>query len=472
MISVVIPALNESATVRDVIEFARSDARVTEVIVVDDGSIDCTSEIADACGAKAILSTLLGKGASMQDGLQHSSNEVLLYLDGDLSGLEPDLVARMTSPILEQNADFVKARFSRSAGRVTVLTARPLLQTFFPELSWFEQPLGGIVAARRSLLQRLTFENDYGVDVGLLIDAAQIGARLAQADIGHLLHDSQPLEVLGDMATQVSRAILDRAGKYGRLRKSQIEEVREVERRSKAEMCTVLATAEKAKGLALFDMDGVLLNGRFIEELAKLIGKTEQVAPLLDHPTMPGAERSRLIAGLLAGVPRELFEHAARHMPLMPRAAETVVGLRKAGYRVGIVSDSYFLATETVRRRVFADFSIANVMRFRGGKATGHLAVSPAMIHDHGCPLHPICKQNVLQHLVDRLNIDPTNVIAVGNGENDICMLRTAGKSFAFRAPLVVQMAAAVTIEGSLDQILSHCHLRPAPDEFVVPAGI
>ena len=97
---------------------------------------------------------------------------VLLYLDGDLAGLSEDLIERMVQPIADNEADFVKAKFTRAAGRVTVLTAKPLLKTYFPELAHFDQPLSGIIAARRSLLQTMRFENDYGVDIGLLIDAA------------------------------------------------------------------------------------------------------------------------------------------------------------------------------------------------------------------------------------------------------------------------------------------------------------
>jgi glucosyl-3-phosphoglycerate synthase len=113
-----------------------------------------------------------------------------------LSGLHEELIARMTRPIFGGEADFVKASFSRRAGRVTLLTARPLLRQFFPELGYFEQPLGGIVAARRSILRRLRFENDYGVDIGLLLDAAAAGAVLGEVDIGHIEHDSHPLEKL------------------------------------------------------------------------------------------------------------------------------------------------------------------------------------------------------------------------------------------------------------------------------------
>ncbi|MFM7058931.1 MAG: glycosyltransferase [Planctomycetota bacterium] len=160
MITMIIPVLNESQTIRYVVDFAARSAQVTEVIVVDDGSIDGTPEIASAAGAKVITSTLPGKGASMSDGIQAATNEFLIFPDGDLSSLQPDLVSLMIQPLQDDTADFVKAQFSRSAGRVTVLTARPLLQTFFPELNHIEQPLGGIISGRRSLLRKLMLETD------------------------------------------------------------------------------------------------------------------------------------------------------------------------------------------------------------------------------------------------------------------------------------------------------------------------
>jgi glucosyl-3-phosphoglycerate synthase len=192
MISVIIPTIDVSATISAVVKLALADLRVSEVIVVDDGSIDGTPELAIAAGAHIIASTLLGKGASMRDGLNAARNELLIYLDGDLNELRQDSISRLAGPLIDGAADFVKASFSREAGRVTALTARPLLQTFFPEVNHIEQPLGGIIAARRSLLQRLRFEDDYGVDVGLLLDAARLGSKLAQVYIGHIEHDSQP----------------------------------------------------------------------------------------------------------------------------------------------------------------------------------------------------------------------------------------------------------------------------------------
>jgi HAD superfamily phosphoserine phosphatase-like hydrolase len=457
MISVIIPVLNEAETVASVIDFAWRDAAVSEVIVVDDGSTDGSPEIAEAAKAKVITSTLLGKGASMEDGMRAASQELLVYLDGDLQGLAPDLIRRMIFPLINAEADFVKASFSREAGRVTALTARPLLRIFFPELAQFEQPLSGIIAARKSLLQRLNFENDYGVDVGLLLDAAAEGARLAEVDIGYLDHDSQSLEALSDMATQVTRAILERAALRGRLKTGFIREVREVERHMNAELTIISQRVGRPEKLALFDMDGTLINGRFVVELAKHVNRTAELEQYLDNPEMDADERTRQIAALFAGVRQEVFTKIAREIPLMPAACETVIALRKAGYRVGIVSDSYFIGAEIIRRRVFADFSIANLMRFHQGVATGNITLSQAMVHPRGCQRHAHCKANVLRHMREKMQIEPEQVLAVGDGENDICMLRDAGMSVAFQPKNArVRQAARQVLWDSLEGILVH----------------
>jgi glucosyl-3-phosphoglycerate synthase len=456
MITVIIPVLDESATVGSVVEFARRSPGVTEVLVVDDGSIDGTPEIARAAGATVLTSTLRGKGASMEDGMRAARNEMLLYLDGDLHGLHPDLVARMTRPLLRGEADFVKAKFLRRAGRVTALSARPLLGIFFPELAHFEQPLSGILAARRTLLQQLRFDSDYGVDIGLFIDAAASGARLTEVDVGHIEHDSQPLEALGGMATQVARAVLRRAARHGRLSLGHIHEAQEAEQHRQAELTTTLQKVGRGEQLALFDMDGVLLEGRFIMELARRIKRPASLARFLDSPDLGADARTARIAALFAGVPRGVFERTALGMPLMPGARETVLGLRKAGFRVGIVTDSYFVASEIVRRRVFADFSIAHLMRFRRGKATGRVTFASAMAHEHGCPRHAHCKANLLHHLTATMGIEPSRVLAVGDGENDVCLLQAAGTSVAFRpATGNVRTAARHVVESDLREVLA-----------------
>jgi phosphoserine phosphatase len=78
------------------------------------------------------------------------------------------------------------------------------------------------------------------------------------------------------------------------------------------------------------------------------------------------------------------------------------------------------------------------------------------MLHDNGCRQHRYCKRNVLQHLLERLELTSADVLAVGDGDNDVCLLRSAGQSIAFdpKSP-VVRAAAHRAISGSLANLLS-----------------
>jgi phosphoserine phosphatase SerB len=463
LVSVVIPVLNEGRTIASVVAFALRSPAVGEVIVVDDGSIDGTPEIAAEAGARVITSSMLGKGVSMEEGLRESRHETIVYLDGDLEGLAKDLIERIVQPIHADEADFIKARFTRAAGRVTTLTAIPLLRTYFPELAHFKQPLGGIIAVRKKLLMTLKFEDDYGVDIGLFIDAAAAGARVAEVDIGHLRHDSKPLEVLTDMATQVARAIIHRAGAAGRSAMSFIREVQESERHRKAELESILGRITPTDKLALFDMDGTILKGRFIVELAKRSGKEKELSQYLDQRALRAEERTARIAAIFEGTPKEVFTEVARELPLMEGAVETVIALKKLGFKVGIVTDSFYVAAHVVRRRVFAHFSVANLLQFKNGKATGEVSPAPATLNELGCLDHKRCKLNVLRNLSTALGVALENIISIGDGENDICMLQEAGFSIAFHPKSQnVAAAANAVVNGPLTEIvpLVEAHLQ------------
>lgn len=432
MITVIIPTLNEEKRIGEIIRYVKTKAIVSEIIVIDDGSTDDTFAIAKAEGAKVYLSSLLGKGASMHDGLGRSKNEKVLFLDGDIFNFSHDLVDKMVQPLISEEADFVKGKFNRASGRVTELTAKPLLKIFFPELLTFEQPLGGIIAANRDFLNNLKFENDYGVDIGLLIDVAQLGARIKEVEVGYLDHDHQPLEALSKMSLQVVRTILTKAAKYRRLHPFSIGDATERERFEKFQYGSILHELEENQPIVLFDMDGTLIEGSFFEALTHYTGLRHELNGLLGNHQLDSRYRTKMIAQVLRGVPKQTFEKIARTIPLKPHAQETIIELRKSGYRVGIITDSYFIASEIVRRRIFADFSIAHLLEFNKGKATGEITLSPFMQYEEGCTKHPICKANFIHHIKRALNfVNDQRIISVGNGENDICLFKQSNESFA-----------------------------------------
>ncbi len=456
LISVIIPVVNGCKTVGKLITAAWDHPQVDEVIVVDDGSTDDTPECAKEAGASVITSSFMGKGASLQDGVQAAKNKVLVFLDARLQGFNADVITQLTDPILNGNVDLTLANAAASNASVSQLTARPLLRTFFPELNPIEFPLTGIWAARRSLLQKLTFEPDYSVEVGVLLEAAFQKATIEQVNVGNLKAKEESQEILTEMASQVTYTILAWADEQNRLKPSYVSQVEENDRQAQANLVQMLQKAGPAERLAIFSMDGVLIRGNYILELAHQVDKGAELADYLDNEDLKKDDLAKKIAGLFAGVTSEVFKQVAHEMPLMPGAKETVAALRKHGYLVGIVSDSYYTATEIVRCRVFGDFSIAHVMKFKGNKATGRINLSPVMTYLEGCPDHPHCKLNVLYHLSEMTGISPENILAVGSNENDLCMLNAVGHSVAFRPTRsIVRTTAQQVLEGALSDLIS-----------------
>lgn len=216
-VSVIIPAYNEEETVAKVVGVVKKAAYVDEIIVVNDGSSDQTESEAIKAGAKVINhETNKGKGEALKTGYKQSECDIIAFIDADIRNLTSAKVESMIKPILEGKTDITKTKFSRASGRVTELTAKPLLNFFFPEIS-FEQPLSGQFAARKEVLKKINFESDYGVDVGIVIDADVLGISIMEVDIGAIEHDMSPLSELNLMANEVVRTIIGRANKYGRV---------------------------------------------------------------------------------------------------------------------------------------------------------------------------------------------------------------------------------------------------------------
>ncbi|MEU2516817.1 glucosyl-3-phosphoglycerate synthase [Streptomyces syringium] len=228
-VSVVLPALNEEATVGAIVATIRRELMtdavplVDELVVLDSGSTDRTAVVAAAAGARVVhrdevlprLPALPGKGEVLWRSLLATEGDIVCFVDADLRDFSADFVSGIVGPLLtEPDVHFVKAMYDRplgeavgQGGRVTELVARPLLNLHWPQLAGFVQPLGGEYAARRSLLERLPFPVGYGVELGLLVDALHtVGLdALAQVDVGVRKHRHQDGRALGRMAAAIYR---------------------------------------------------------------------------------------------------------------------------------------------------------------------------------------------------------------------------------------------------------------------------
>lgn len=235
-VSVVLPALNEEATIESVIESITPvlGVLVDELIVLDSGSTDDTEIRSITAGARVVsreqavpeLAPQPGKGEALWRSLAATSGDIVVFIDSDLIDPDPMFVPKLVGPLLtEDGIHLVKGFYRRplkvngtedanGGGRVTELVARPLLTALRPELGCVLQPLGGEYAGTRELLTSVPFAPGYGVEIGLLVDTYdRLGLdAIAQVNLGVRAHRNRPLTELGVMSRQVVATLLSRCG--------------------------------------------------------------------------------------------------------------------------------------------------------------------------------------------------------------------------------------------------------------------
>jgi len=244
-VSLVLPTLNEAATLGPIVRRARkllmeAVPLVDELLVIDSASDDATCEIAAREGARVVqhadvldrYGSYRGKGEALWKSLYESSGDIVVWCDTDVRNWHPRMAYGTLGPLLvEPRIQYVKGYYQRpivedgvlregGGGRVTELVARPLINLFYPDLSGFIQPLAGEYAGRRSLLETIPFFTGYAVEIGHLIDIAErVGLEaLGQVDLERRIHRNQELEGLSRMSFVIIQAVMKRLEERRRAR--------------------------------------------------------------------------------------------------------------------------------------------------------------------------------------------------------------------------------------------------------------
>ena len=205
----------------------------------------------------------------------------------------------------------------------------------------------------------------------------------------------------------------------------------------------------RSRRLVCFDMDSTLIEAEVIDELAKRAGVGDQVSQITEQ-AMQGkidfTESFTQRMALLEGLSEEVLRDIAENLPIMEGAETLIHNLKAYGFKTAILSGGFSYFGHYLQEKLGIDHVHANILEIVNGKLTGRV-------------IHPVVDGNrkalLLRQIAENEGLSPQQVIAVGDGANDLPMLSVAGLGIAFRAkPLVRESAKQSMSTHGLDGIL------------------
>ena len=217
--------------------------------------------------------------------------------------------------------------------------------------------------------------------------------------------------------------------------------------------------------LVVFDLDNVIIDGEAIDEIGKLANVEDEIAEITEKAMQGEIDFETSIKDrvkLLEGTPIEEIEKLADELPLMAGADETINALKEKDLDVIIISGSFDVVAEKVKDKLGVDEVYTNSFSVEDGKLTGEVTG----------PLVSGSKLDVLKDHVEKAGIALDNVVAVGDGANDISMIESAGCGIAFNAKDSVKEIADIVVEEKdltkvSDEILNQLTTDDAETETV-----
>ena len=189
----------------------------------------------------------------------------------------------------------------------------------------------------------------------------------------------------------------------------------------------------QVKGLCVMDVDGTLILEEVIDLLGREVGREEEIS-LITSRAMQGEldfESSlRKRVSLLEGLPVSVFDTVFKSIQLTPNAQEFISILQKNGILVGLVSGGFTPIVERLAKSLDIAYFSANQLEVKDGFLTGKLV---------GQIINPEVKKVTLEKWTEELKLSKERTIAIGDGANDLLMLKSAGLGIAFCAKEVLK---------------------------------
>ncbi|MCZ6644667.1 MAG: phosphoserine phosphatase SerB [SAR324 cluster bacterium] len=205
----------------------------------------------------------------------------------------------------------------------------------------------------------------------------------------------------------------------------------------------------RIKRLVVFDLDSTLIQTEIIDELAAAAGKADQVRALTRRTMEGGLDfRKSLVrrVRMLKGLPEAILEEVYQGLPFTPGAKDLIRVLQRLGYRTAVISGGFNYFTDRIKNAFGLDYAFGNRLEIKDGLVTGKI-IEP-VIDGQG-------KAAILCDIARTEHIHLDQVIAIGDGANDLPMLQMAGLGIAFNARPAVQEAAEHSLSQTrLDAIL------------------
>ena len=217
--------------------------------------------------------------------------------------------------------------------------------------------------------------------------------------------------------------------------------------------------------LVVFDLDNVIIDGEAIDEIGKLANVEDEIAEITEKAMQGEIDFETSIKDrvqLLEGTSIEEIQKVASELPLMPGAEDTINGLKENDIDVAIISGSFDVVADEIKEKLGVDAVYTNSFTVEDGKLTGEVTG----------PLVCGSKLDVLKDHVEEAGIALEDVVAVGDGANDISMIESAGCGIAFNAKDSVKEIADVVVDEKdltkvLDEILNQLTTDEAEEETV-----